>query len=101
MNNTMKENLLRERDEITKKLQDTPELELQRPLWIDYYKVIRELNKLNPNWEKKICPRCGEIFGIPALSRKDNKTEVCELCGHEEATNEYLHDELLGRTLPD
>ena len=30
----------------------------------------------------KICARCGKaISGYPALSRKDNKTEMCSNCG--------------------
>lgn len=32
------------------------------------------------------CPRCGKIFTEhPAISRKDNKTEICPTCGVEEA----------------
>lgn len=34
----------------------------------------------------KICPICNEPYeGYPALSRKDNKTEICSLCGVREA----------------
>lgn len=34
-----------------------------------------------------LCPRCrkNEIGDRPALSRKDNKTEICSSCGTEEA----------------
>lgn len=36
--------------------------------------------------EKNLCPRCGkEISGFPAISRHDNKTEICEACGRQEA----------------
>lgn len=32
------------------------------------------------------CPRCKqECIGEPALSRKDNKTEICSDCGEKEA----------------
>lgn len=34
----------------------------------------------------KICPKCGkEYTEYPALSRKDNKTEICPNCGMLEA----------------
>lgn len=34
----------------------------------------------------KICPRCGKEYeGYPAISRKDNKTEICSYCGVQEA----------------
>lgn len=34
----------------------------------------------------RICPKCGkEIIGYPALSRVDNKTEICSKCGQIEA----------------
>lgn len=34
----------------------------------------------------KKCPRCGKIYTEhPAISRKDNKTEICSHCGVEEA----------------
>ena len=33
-----------------------------------------------------ICPLCGQTYtGYPALSRKDNKTEICPDCGTLEA----------------
>ena len=32
------------------------------------------------------CPRCLRLYtGYPALSRRDNKTEICSRCGTEEA----------------
>lgn len=34
----------------------------------------------------KICPKCKcEIVGYPAISRMDNKTEICSGCGQIEA----------------
>jgi RNA polymerase subunit RPABC4/transcription elongation factor Spt4 len=36
--------------------------------------------------EKRICPICGkEYTDFPAISRKDNKTEICPECGQKEA----------------
>ena len=32
------------------------------------------------------CPICGQRLGLPALSRFDNKTEVCSECGQIEGT---------------
>ena len=45
----------------------------------------------------KICARCGRtLTGYPALSRKDNKTEICSECGLKEALDIALgHDEKL------
>lgn len=35
---------------------------------------------------KYVCPRCGDTFTQkPAISRLDNKTEICPLCGCREA----------------
>ncbi len=32
------------------------------------------------------CPFCGNVYhGVPALSRKDNKTQICPDCGTREA----------------
>lgn len=36
------------------------------------------------------CERCGKVFDEePALSRKDNKTEICSHCGLKEAFEEF------------
>lgn len=36
--------------------------------------------------EPRICPRCGQKYsGYPALSRADNKTNICSDCGVREA----------------
>ena len=38
----------------------------------------------------KVCPRCDEPYrGYPALSRRDNKTDICSDCGNAEAMNDY------------
>ena len=41
--------------------------------------------------ENAICPLCGKVYsGYPALSRHDNKTEICGVCGRVEAMADYL-----------
>lgn len=38
----------------------------------------------------KTCPKCGKQYsGYPALSRVDNKTEICPDCGNKEAVDDY------------
>lgn len=40
--------------------------------------------------ELKTCPRCKKTYtGYPAISRKDNKTEICSECGTAEALEVY------------
>lgn len=35
---------------------------------------------------KKVCPKCGKTYrGHPAISRVDNVTAICPLCGTREA----------------
>ncbi len=39
----------------------------------------------------KICANCGKaIIGHSALSRKDNKTEICSNCGALEALEDFI-----------
>lgn len=43
------------------------------------------------NREPVICPMCSEpFFEYPALSRRDNKTEICSNCGQNEAMADYF-----------
>ena len=36
------------------------------------------------------CPRCSKYFAeLPAISRKDNKTEICSACGMEETLEAF------------
>lgn len=56
--------------------------------------------------EKHTCPRC--LGGIPndlqkgeyvgAISRTDNKTEICSGCGTDEALEDFLGDGLMSQT---
>ncbi len=40
----------------------------------------------NQKMKAKTCPSCGLVYtGYPALSRKDNETEICSECGQIEA----------------
>ena len=39
----------------------------------------------------RICPICGkEYTEHPALSRRDNKTEICPACGMREALEDFI-----------
>ena len=41
--------------------------------------------------ENKICPKCNNyILGYPALSREDNKTEICSKCGTLEGLEKFI-----------
>lgn len=48
------------------------------------------MKKANDYNVEKIC-KCGRhYFGIGALSRRDNKTEICSQCGLEEALVDFF-----------
>lgn len=48
---------------------------------------LNELHNLNIY---PVCPICNEEYkGYPAISRKDNKTEICSICGIKEALLSY------------
>tara|TARA_R110000824_G_scaffold128260_1_gene289034 strand:- start:40 stop:444 length:405 start_codon:yes stop_codon:yes gene_type:complete len=52
--------------------------------------LINEFERVKPQDEPKGCPSCMKIYyGYPALSRKDNKTEICSDCGTAEALAEF------------
>ena len=37
------------------------------------------------------CPKCGmEVDRLLALSREDNKTMICDMCGIKEAMNDFV-----------
>ena len=47
--------------------------------------------------EMRKCPVCGKAYtDHPALSRKDNKTEICPSCGLNEALEAYY--DAIGRS---
>lgn len=49
---------------------------------------------MKTNYENKICPCCKEpIVRYPALSRVDNKTEICSKCGILEALETFYMNE--------
>ena len=38
----------------------------------------------------KTCPKCKKTYtGYPAISRRDNKTEICSECGTAEALEDF------------
>lgn len=40
--------------------------------------------------ESKYCPKCHKQYsGYPAISRRDNKTEICSKCGQIEALEDF------------
>ena len=45
--------------------------------------------------EVRICPRCGQNYlDYPAISRLDNKTEICPTCGQAEALEQYANGKI-------
>tara|TARA_R100001244_G_scaffold68747_1_gene56193 strand:- start:80 stop:253 length:174 start_codon:yes stop_codon:yes gene_type:complete len=41
--------------------------------------------------KQRKCPRCKRMYrGFPALSRRDNKTEICSDCGTAEALSDFI-----------
>jgi len=37
------------------------------------------------------CPRCNKQYTeYPALSRRDNQTDICSKCGQDEAMNDFM-----------
>lgn len=54
------------------------------------------MSKLSTNDSKAAqkrhkCPKCGKYYiGYPALSRKDDKTNICPKCGVAEALDIFL-----------
>ena len=43
----------------------------------------------------RICPICGkEYTDYPAISRKDNKTEICPRCGVMESLDRYVNEHM-------
>lgn len=41
----------------------------------------------------RICPICNQPYAAPpAISRRDNTTEICPRCGIREAMEDYYHE---------
>lgn len=48
------------------------------------------IHKIPSKPKGKICPKCHKRYtGYPAISRKDNKTEICSTCGQIEALEAF------------
>ena len=46
----------------------------------------------------RICPVCGnEYTEHPAISRRDNETEICPKCGQMEAIDDYVNAKLVNK----
>ena len=64
--------------------------------WVTIYYIDKQGTKSNKKESKmsdkvKHCPRCSESYtGFPALSRRDNKTEICGSCGTEEGMEDFV-----------
>jgi len=40
----------------------------------------------------KTCPKCGKTYEErPAISRRDNETEICPICGMLEAMEDFMN----------
>lgn len=43
----------------------------------------------------RICPICNQPYtALPAISRRDNTTEICPRCGIREAMEDYYNSEV-------
>jgi len=43
--------------------------------------------------KERVCPVCGKTYiDYPAISRKDNKTEICPQCGIAEALEDFFNN---------
>jgi len=48
--------------------------------------------------KKEKCPRCKRMYrGFPALSRRDNKTDICSDCGTVEGLEDYTQQPYDGK----
>ena len=59
-----------------------------------YDMLTNEIHLFISDRDWVICPNCGCGYDeYPAISRKDNKTEICPRCGEMEALNEFFKNE--------
>ena len=51
-------------------------------------------NEERGTWQSyDVCPRCDDIMTeFPALSRRDNKTDICSNCGSVEAMEDFYKE---------
>lgn len=43
--------------------------------------------------KERVCPVCGKTYtDYPAISRRDNKTEICPQCGTAEALEDFFNN---------
>ena len=48
--------------------------------------AAKEQDEQNRQEKNAVCPKCGKAYkGYPAISRTDNRTEICPECGTREA----------------
>ena len=60
----------------------------------EYDMLTNEIHLYISDFDYKICPRCGKGYSTySAISRLDNKTEICPDCGTEEALNEFYKNQ--------
>lgn len=61
----------------------------------DKWLQIVKLRSLIRRSGSKFCTRCGNYYSdFPALSRVDNKTEICSSCGTDEAIQDFTGEPL-------
>lgn len=59
----------------------------------EYMGTVTAIQPKEEVLEVRDCPRCGCLYtGYPAISRKDNKTEICSDCGLAEAMNAFMKE---------
>jgi hypothetical protein len=64
--------------------------------WCEYYNEdgldLSDIMNENNHMTMRYCPSCSSWYGdkYPAISRKDNKTEICPACGVREAIGAYI-----------
>lgn len=50
--------------------------------------MMSDINRILPK-----CPKCGRYYSEPpAISRTDNKTEICSMCGMKEAISNWFEN---------
>ena len=58
-----------------------------------YDMLLNEIEFELSNNERWICPKCNrECDEYPALSRKDNETEICPRCEVKEAMEDFINE---------